>query len=69
MRDVAGHEDQIDWAVAGDLIGNVDVAALGVLDIGDFHGPECPLGSSIVQRPKRWGNGDRTDCSSPNAHD
>jgi hypothetical protein len=52
MRDVAGHEDQIERPFARDLVGNVDVAALGVLDIGDLHSRQCPLRSPFLQRPK-----------------
>ncbi len=50
MRDVAGDEDEIERAVARDLIGDVDVAAPRVLDVRNFHGRQCPPQSWFLQR-------------------
>src|SRR5438105_8839153 len=36
-RDVAGDEDEIERAATADLVGDVDVAASGVLRLGDLH--------------------------------
>jgi len=52
MRDVAGDEDEIERAFAGDLVGDIDVAALCVVNVRDFHREQCPPRSSFVQRPK-----------------
>ena len=50
MRDVAGDEDEIERPLAGDLVGDVDVTALCVLDVRDFHAEQCPLRRPFVQR-------------------
>jgi len=53
MRDVAGDEDKIERAFAADLVGDVDLAALRILNVRDFHGEQCLPRSSFVQRPKK----------------
>ena len=37
VRETAGHDDHVDRAVAEHLVGDVHVAAPGVLDRGDVH--------------------------------
>lgn len=55
MRDVAGNEDEIERAFAGDLVSNVDVAAPCVLDVRNFHGEQCPPDPAFAQRPRKVG--------------
>jgi hypothetical protein len=52
MCHVTGHENQIEGAFSADLVGDVDVATLGVLDLGDIHWDSVPLRSPSVQYPE-----------------
>jgi hypothetical protein len=50
MCDVPGDEDEIEWAFAADLVGDVDVAALCVLNVRDIHADSVRPILSFVQR-------------------
>jgi hypothetical protein len=66
MRDVAGNEDEIEGAFAADLVGDVDLAALCVLNVRDFHGEQCPPQSSFCATSEnRWAElvSAQTTCS------
>jgi hypothetical protein len=54
MRDVAGDKDEIERAFAGDLVGDVDVAALCVLNVRDFHGDSVRPSRRRCNVRKRW---------------
>ena len=53
MSDVAGDEDEIERAFAADLVGDVDLAALCVKNVRDFHGEQCLPRTFFAQRPKK----------------
>src|SRR5437879_9984654 len=50
VGDVAGNENEVDGDFAGDLVGDVDVTALRVVDLGDFHGEQSATRPSPAQR-------------------
>jgi hypothetical protein len=56
MRNEAGHEPQVNYAVPEDLIGNVDIAALGVADRrrDEISPPKIQFVENIAGTFKRW---------------
>ena len=47
MRDVARNEDEVERAVPGDLVRDVDVAALRILNVRYFHGGQSPAAPAV----------------------
>ncbi len=51
MRNKARHEDEVEWAITSDLVGDVDVAALRVVRFLTLHGLVKHLGCANSTAP------------------
>src|SRR3982074_1737342 len=65
MRNVAGDEDEIERAFAGDLVGDIDVAALCVLNVRDLHEHSLSPDGRLCNVAREWAGSERSGPEHP----